>query len=148
MTNEQKYWEEFDECAAKGIRPIVEKIIKWVRPKVDSCDVSDGSSKYWRSIVPVIGKSKLKAFSIWASDRFAEIEVNFGRYTKKYSPMDKDEKKKELVDKLNEIEGVNISYEEINKRPRFKIQLLENESNFKKFTEAFDWFYEQLETKT
>lgn len=60
-------------------------------------------------------------------------------------PFDKIEKRKELLNKLNTIENLNIPENKIDKRPSFSIKLLEKQSEFIKFTEIYDWFLNEIE---
>jgi len=60
------------------------------------------------------------------------------------TPFDDIRKKKEMQSKLNEIEGVHISDDQLSKRPSVDLSVLNNVDNFKKFTSAYNWFLEEV----
>jgi len=59
-------------------------------------------------------------------------------------PFDKDEIRIDFLNRLNQISGVNIIEEKIDKRPSFKMELLENDDNLKIFFQANEWAIEQI----
>ena len=50
-----------------------------------------------------------------------------------------------ILEKLNEIKGVSISEDKIDKRPSFDIKLLKDKSEYEKFIRLYDWFFEELD---
>ncbi|MGB1242076.1 MAG: DUF262 domain-containing protein [Chitinophagales bacterium] len=147
--DEEKYWKDFNKYASEDLKVIVKKIVEWVRPKVDYFEFGNGSKQYWHPLKPITekivdGKKKeILPFDIWAKNELIQIPLT--RYKGYYFPMNENDYKQFLVDKLNKIEGLYIPHALIDKRPNFKIKLLAKESNFKIFIEAFDWFYKQVE---
>ena len=69
-------------------------------------------------------------------------DIYFQHY-KNRPPFDRDDYKLQLLERLNNIQGVAISKDKISKRPNFDLILLEQESEMQKFIDAFDWFYRQ-----
>jgi hypothetical protein len=74
------------------------------------------------------------------------IEMEFGVF--KSLPQFQEEKDRlELLNMINTIKGVNLSKEVIERYPSFKLHLLDNESEFKKFISTMDWILEKFKDK-
>lgn len=86
-------------------------------------------------------RKKIYPFSIWTS---GVIEVHL-QYLKGRGDFGNEDKQKIIIDKLNEIEGVNINYDKVFKKPNLSIALLENTINKSKFISLLKWIYEELE---
>ncbi|MGB0932352.1 MAG: hypothetical protein ACPGVB_16340, partial [Chitinophagales bacterium] len=72
--NEEKYWEDFDKFVDSDLKAIVQKIVEWVKPKIDYFEFGNGSKKYWHPLKPIIEKTennktvKVLPFDIWAKN--------------------------------------------------------------------------------
>lgn len=145
--DEDLFFEVFLEYSGREKTAIAQNVLDWAR---DQCDYfwfggSGLEHGIGHSCTPVTRKKfdgklwELLPFKIWSE---GSIEINF-QYYKNRPPFDQDSYKLQLMDKLNTIEGVTITPDKINKRPNFDIGLLRKESEFKKFTDAFAWYYAQ-----
>lgn len=54
-------------------------------------------------------------------------------------PFDKEEKRRELAQRLCEIEGVYIPDDALSKRPSFGLEVLAANDALEKFLNTFDW---------
>ena len=66
------------------------------------------------------------------------IEIYFQYYNA--APFDQLEKRRELMERLNQIDGVKITEERLNRRPSFALSELAKPGNLAMFLGVFDWF--------
>jgi hypothetical protein len=59
-------------------------------------------------------------------------------------PFDDEAKRRELLKRLNEIEGVNFPADAITKRPPIALQLLSDDGRLTKLLQAIDWFVDEV----
>ena len=101
-----------------------------------------GRGKTYGSVVPILDLTHSnQLFALWSS---GTVEIYFQHHKNK-PPFDELEKRKELLNSLNGIPGVDLSEDRINGRPYFPLEVLKNEKNLKKFLEIYDWVMEQTE---
>ena len=122
-------------------REIVEKIIKHLEKKVSRFWYGKGTRS--GSLVPSIDLNNIShwPFAIWT---YGKIEIYFQWYKVK-PPFDNIDKRKKILDRLNEIKGVKIPENKIDKRPSFDIKLLKEKSEFDKFVQIYDWYFKEIE---
>jgi len=80
-------------------------------------------------------------FAMWT---YGRIEIYFQWYKDK-PPFDSIDTRKKILNKLNEIKGVKIPENKIDKRPSFDIKLLKEKSEFDKFIQIYDWYFKEIE---
>lgn len=70
------------------------------------------------------------------------VEIYF-QHMKNRPIFGSEEKRLELLAKLNTIKGVSIPQDRISARPSFSIALLTDKNEMKKFTDIFDWYWKE-----
>jgi len=70
------------------------------------------------------------------------VEVQFQHLQSK-PPFDSDDERLELLQRLNEISGVNISVDKLSKRPGFRLSILKDADALRTFIETLDWAIER-----
>ncbi len=140
-----KWTEEtfYNELALKNGKievAVIKKIITHFENKITRFWFGEG--KIHGSIIPVLDLPK-KSYYLFAMWTYGKIEIYF-QWNKNKKPFDKIEKRKELLQKLNTIENLNIPENKIDKRPSFPVKLLEKQSEFDKFVQVFDWFLNEI----
>ncbi len=138
---EETFYNELERKNGKISGDIVRKVIKHFENKVTRFWF--GKGKRSGSIVPAVDLQTIShfPFAIWT---YGKIEIYFQWY-KDRPPFDNIEKRKKILDRLNEIEGVNIPENKIDKRPSFSIKLLKEKTEFEKFIKIYDWFFNEIE---
>ena len=76
------------------------------------------------------------AVAIWTYGR-VEIQFQWIRYRK---PFDDEAKRKELLDRLNKIAGVQLPADAITRRPSFMLSVLTDAAAMKEFLSILDWY--------
>jgi len=74
-------------------------------------------------------------FSVWT---FGRIEVNF-EYLKKGMPFRDEASRRELLDRLNALPGVQITDDKLTKRPSISFDLLRDAEVLNGFLAAMEW---------
>lgn len=115
------------------------KILEWVKQKTS---IWWGKGTQTGSFVPWF-EYKGKSHQLFAVYTYGVVETYFYWMSFK-PPFDTDEKRLELREKLNSIEGVNIPLDAIKKRPSIPLSLLANETSLKKFLSIYDWVIDEI----
>lgn len=100
-----------------------------------------GKGKDYGSFMPIykniFGKNFL--FAVWT---YGRIEIQFQHMSK--PPFDREEKRRELANRLSEIDGVEIPDDALSKRPSFGLDLLTTSDALEKFLNTFDWVLAEI----
>ncbi len=109
--------ERLEETGGEKVQAVGQKIYDWIKPQVD--EIYFGTGKQNAAFIPVLqhGGNRHQLFSIYAS---GDVEVVFQHMSNK-RPFDKEELRIELLNKLNEIDSVNIPGEKIKFRPSLNL---------------------------
>ncbi len=137
---EESFFKELEKNSSKIEVEIVRKIIKHFENKVSRFRY--GKGKVSGSITPILDLSgnSYYPFAIWTN---GSIEIYFQHY-KNRPPFDSIEKRKELLEELNNIKGVKIPESKIDERPNIEIKLLQDNSEYERFIKIFDSFFEEI----
>ncbi|MDI9365462.1 MAG: hypothetical protein QM541_10955 [Flavobacterium sp.] len=114
------------------------KILEWIKPKVTYFYYGVGRRG---SVAPILKwkTTSIFCFAIWTD---GAVEIYF-QHMKSRPPFDNEEKRLELLDRLNQIKGVNIPREKVNARPSFPISLLTDKTELQKFIDTFNWYWSE-----
>ena len=115
---------------------VARKIVDWIKPKVTYFYFGVGKRGSLAPILNTKDKS-IFCFALWTT---GQIEIYF-QHMKSRPPFDDETKRKELLDKLNAINNVNISQDRISARPSFLLSALLDTTELNKFMEAFNWYF-------
>ncbi len=120
--------------------PVAKQILSWAKQSVSRIYWGEGSQV--GSFVPIYQNNYLKhqLLAIWTS---GTVEIYFQWYQHK-QPFETEEKRLEILRRLNEIDGIQIPTDAINKRPNIKLSLLAEENSLEKFLSVFDWMLEEI----
>ena len=138
---EETFFQELERRNGKIVGDLVRKIIVHLESKVSRFWF--GKGKKSGSIVPALDlpDNSHFPFAIWT---YGKIEIYFQWYKDK-PPFDSLETRKKILEKLNEIQGVSIPENRIDKRPSIDIKLLKEHSEYEKFIKIYDWFFDELD---
>ena len=100
-----------------------------------------GSGKKLGSIIPVFDHLGVgySLFAVWTT---GSVEIYFQWYNK--PPFNDEQKRLELLHKLNQIKDVSISVDKISARPNIPLNRLTEKNEFKKFTDIYAWFIYEI----
>jgi len=86
--------------------------------------------------------TSLRFASIWTYGRAA---IEFGNI-RKLAPFSNEEKRHELRQRFNEIGGINLSADAVEKWPSFPLAALTDAAALRQFLSALDWYVEQVKS--
>jgi hypothetical protein len=101
-----------------------------------------GKGKQSGSFVPFIHHKDIlhQLFAVWT---YGTVEIYFQWY--QYKPaFDSEEKRIELLNKLNQIEGVNLPINTITKRPSIPFAILAEVGKLDQFLAIYDWVLSEI----
>lgn len=138
--NEETFFAELAKLRGNTEKESAKKIFEWIKTKVNTIWYGVGRRG---SLIPI---NKIKdresyrfCFALWTD---GSVEIQF-QHMKTRPPFNNEGKRLALLDKLNEINGVQIPKEKVSARPSFPISLLTDKNEMKKFIDAFNWYWNE-----
>lgn len=139
-------WDEpsFFEDLAQRQGPVdvaaARKVLTWARDQ--GLRIWWGEGARTGSFVPVFDHNG-QGHQLFAVATYGRMEVYFQWYQYK-PPFDAEAKRRELLDKLNAVDGINFPPDAITRRPSFPLKLFENEQQGNQILAVFDWFIAEV----
>ncbi|MGD9614799.1 MAG: hypothetical protein AB7H90_12865 [Alphaproteobacteria bacterium] len=130
------------ECTARNgfeAARVAKKIADWMQRTGDGIWFGQGIKDGSIAMMVMAGQQKFYPFSIWT---YGRIEIGF-QYMMK-GPLRDEEKRRELLRRLNEIEGINLSADAITRRPTMPLTSLSDERRLGQFFEVMRWLVAEL----
>jgi hypothetical protein len=136
---ETTFFKELEEQRGESEAAVARQIFNWLQGKMSRIWYGSGNKG---SLVPVYLHLKLEhyLFALWTS---GSVEIYFQWY-KNRPPFENESKRIELLEKLNQIQGVNISIEKISARPNIPYSLLIDKNELQKFLDIYSWFIDEI----
>jgi hypothetical protein len=121
---------------------VAKAILKWAKEKADRIWWGEGKTTGYFSVV--IEYKGTPHYPI-AVSTIGVVYVSF-YYLKLKPPFDNEDLRKELLKRINEIPGVNISQQSIEKGPSIPLKILEGPDSMEKFQSALEWAIQQIKS--
>jgi len=139
--DEKSFFEELEKNNGIEVRDIAKKLISYFENKVT--EIWYGEGKTIGSVIPILTINRVHhfIFSIWTDGK---IEIPF-QWMKKKKAFSNVEMRKKILSRLNQLEGVNIKDDRIDKRPWIYVKELKNKDNYTKFINLMDWILDEYE---
>jgi hypothetical protein len=138
--DEASFFAELEERSNPGEANVAREILNWAQEKMSRVWWGKGSRS--GSFVSIFNHKDRdhQLFAVWT---YCTVEIYFYWYQYK-PPFDSEEKRLELLRRLNTITNVSIPPEAINKRPSIALSTLQDEASLQQFLEIFDWVIEEI----
>jgi hypothetical protein len=94
------------------------------------------------SSAAVLMDHKGRSYYPFAVYTYGRVEIQFQHMRRR--PFDDEAKRLELLRRLNEIEGVDISVNKLTKRPSIPLSALRSTAALKQYLQAFDWYVQEV----
>jgi len=138
---EEKFFSELENNCGASAAQAAKQILEWSKPRFQSF--------YWGrgvragSFAPffIQGNIDFPSFAVWT---YGTVEIYF-QHLKNRPVFSSENKRLELLRKLNSIPGVSIPENTLSKRPNFSLGLLQDEKSLELFFAAFDWLIQQIQ---
>ncbi|MDL2308629.1 hypothetical protein LJC68_05860 [Bacteroidales bacterium OttesenSCG-928-B11] len=136
---EETFFEELLEKRGRKEFDVIQKLKNWL---IQICYRFWYGSGKRGSCVPVFEHKGMDyfPFAIWTT---GTIEIYF-QWHKHKAPFDNEEKRIELLNRLNQIKDVDIPLTKVSGRPDIPISVLFDGKEYQKFIEAYDWFFDEI----
>ena len=142
-----KNWDETSVLESVGTdADITKRLIEWFYSKGVKVSFPKTLNPTIRFMVNQNGSAHKICDINGAMDK-GELWLSFIEYSN-LSPFDSDEKRQELIDKINSIGGIGIKTESINNSRRIFISALGDESVYAEFIKVYDWFFDQVRERS
>lgn len=137
---EKKFFNVLAEQSSVGEVDVARSIYEWA--KVNMPEIWWGKGKRYGSIIPGFTHNQIwhQLFGLWTN---GYIELQF-QYMQGKPPFDEEEKRRDLMQRLNQIDGFYINDFEIDKRPSLPLALLMDPKQLTIFFETASWFIETV----
>jgi hypothetical protein len=141
-----KQWDEesfFQDLASrKGTEDvqIARKILEWAKQKMPR--LWWGKGKQDGSFIPIMDHNNISYYpiAVWT---YGKVEIQF-QWLQKRPPFNEDAKRKQLLDLLNQIPGVNIPENAITRRPNIPLSIFKNEAALNQFLGILEWTIKEI----
>lgn len=136
---EETFFTELENQRGRVEAEAVRQILSWLKPQM--ARIWYGSGKRG-SMVPIFNHLGVEhyLFAIWTT---GNVEIYF-QWQKNKPPFSSEEKRLVLLNKLNNIKGVNISTDKISARPNIPLSLLTDKIELQKFIDIYKWFLDEI----
>ncbi|MBE0410925.1 MAG: hypothetical protein IBX69_14490 [Anaerolineales bacterium] len=133
--DQSSYFRELERVHGEDAARVARRILEWAQQKMQ---VRWGKGRVHGSFVPYLDHQGRRHQLFAVYNTFGFVETYFDSFASK-PPFDAEEKRLELLSRLNQISDVNIPKDAIKRRPNIKIHALLNEESLEQFLLIYDW---------
>lgn len=137
--NEQTFFAELIRRNRETVRAIARRILSWAGKDIQ---VWCGKGRATGSFVPCIIHNE-RCNQLFAVYTYGSVEIYF-QHLAVEPPFNREEKRIELLDKLNQIQGVDIQSSMIRRRPSIPIQIFSTNEKIEQFLAVFSWVVDEI----
>ncbi len=138
--DEESFFQALGNRVGESAVTAARRILEWVQPRVTR--VWWGKGMVNGSFVPTLSH-KDTDYQLFAVYTYAVVEIYFQWYSYK-KPFNDEQKRRELLAKLNSIEGVSIPEDAISRRPSIPLSIFDTEQKLQEFFAVYDWFLSEV----
>ena len=121
---------------------VAKRILEWAYK--NNIPVWWGEGTRTGSFVPTL-KIMDRDYPLFAVYTYGKVEIYFQWYQYR-EPFDNEAKRLELLQKLNQFDGVDLPADSINRRPNINLSLFAEEESLDRLITIFDWIVEEFQT--
>jgi hypothetical protein len=140
--DEPDFFRELEKRTDATAVDVAQRILDWARLRVTRVWWGEGARN--GSFVPVLTHKERdhQLFAVWTN---GGVEIYFYWYQYK-EPFDSVEKRRELLQRLNAIDGVSLPDDAIDRRPSIPLSDLAGDAALDHFFEVYKWVIEEIES--
>ena len=140
LWDKPSFYKELDIRHGQEVGQVARRILDWAESKTR---VKWGVGGKRGSFTPIIDHKERQYYLLAVWNTSGSVE-NYLYQNKERPPFDSDEKRMEWLDRLNRIDGVEFSKENINKQPTISLQNLMSDKALEQFLSTYDWVVEEI----
>jgi hypothetical protein len=138
--DENSFFQDLESRKGSEAANIARKILEWAKDRLLRFSWGRGNDD--GSFFPILDYRGISYYTI-AIWTYGKIEIQF-KALQNRPPFDAESKRKELLDRLNQIPGFDIPTDAISRRPNVYLSLLKDENSLKQFLETLDWVVQEI----
>jgi hypothetical protein len=140
LWNEERFFQSLERRCDLGDVEVARRIYEWAKEKTDL--IAWGRGRYDGSFSPKVDHKGAYYWTIgvWT---YGKIYILF-QYMQTVPPFDRDSKRWELLERLNQIPGIDIPGDGINRFPTFPLSLFKDETVLKNFMDFLNWLVQDI----
>jgi hypothetical protein len=138
--DEQSLFVAIEQSSGQEAVAVAKRIHEWAKKKTR---IWWGKGKVDGSFVPVFDYNGT-ANTLFAVRSIGKVEIYFKRYNPK-APFFQEKLRMELMNRLNQIDGINLAHADLEKFPKIPLTVFAKEGALGKFLEIYDWVLEEIQ---
>jgi hypothetical protein len=138
--NSASFLENLEDKHSRNEVTVAMQLLDWAIGRSLSIWWGKGSEMGSFYVMLYLNRIKFWTFSVWTTN---QVQIEF-QWIQSRQPFDDASMRMELRDKLNSIPGVAIRADSVSRRPTFPLSVLIEASSLRKFTDAFDWYIQEI----
>jgi hypothetical protein len=139
--DEESFLNELESRRGSKEAAVAKRILEWVRPpKVTR--IWWGGGRRTGSFVPILNH-KSRDHQLFPVYTYGKVEIYFFWYQYK-APFDSEQKRRELLAKLNSFLVEKIPEDGLTRRPAITLTALEDQTKLEQFLQTYDWFIAEI----
>jgi hypothetical protein len=133
--DETSFFQDLEERKGSEAARVARRLLDWIRPRVT--DIYWGKRSQDGAYRPYLVHKETRhpLFVVYSHGR---IKINFSYYKSK-EPFRSEEKRLELMTRLNEIQGISLTEADIERRPSIPLSVFTGEKAIAQLLEALEW---------
>jgi len=141
--DELSFFQDFNTRNLLEESKVARKIFEWAKTRMSSANPW-GRGVSYGTFYPKFNFKDITIpfFNVFSSGR---IEISFGQI-KKAPPFDGDEKRLEFLHRLNQVSGVSLASDSINRYPTIPLSVLKEDDTLNQFLGVFDWVIREIKS--
>lgn len=142
--DEDSFFERLDQTAEQPVITVAGKLLEWSRQSPRQ--VWWGKGKTQGSFGPSawVGGVKHNPFAVYSGSKGDPCVEIYFQWLAAKPPFDGEDERRELLAKLNAIEGVDLPGDCLSRRPNIPLAILAEGDRAERFLRVFDWYVEEL----
>ncbi|MCA9293219.1 MAG: hypothetical protein KDA20_05340 [Phycisphaerales bacterium] len=140
--NESSFMAALEEQFGVRVRETAEDLLHWVTPMVSYAWFGKGKTG---GVVPTIQRGKIK-YHVCRMSTKGVLSFQF-KWLRKKSPFHEISMRKQLLDRVNEIPGVQFNADVMEKAARIRLELLSGGEARQRVKSVMTWLIEQIKTQ-
>jgi hypothetical protein len=134
--DESRFMARLGELHGESVVSLAQQVLRWAEPRVTR--VWFGRGKVDGSFVPILRHADIdhQMFAVYTS---GQVEIYFQHYQGK-PPFSDEPLRRELLDRLNGVPGVNLPPDSLSRRPSIPLDTFSDPIALRSFFAAFEWW--------
>ncbi|OPX78831.1 MAG: hypothetical protein A4E45_01047 [Methanosaeta sp. PtaB.Bin039] len=138
--DEDSFFQELESRKGLEASNIARKIYEWSKGKLPR--PYWGNGRHDGSYFPILDHKDTSYYPI-ALWTYGKVEIQF-QSLKTRPPFDSEVKRREFMDRLNQVPGINIAEDRITRRPNIPFSVFKDEAALRQFLETLDWAVREI----